>query len=184
MTPTPKRSKNPAVIAAVIAFGAAAVYLLATPKSSDAPSPAGSSSLPEPGFAFALPDLAGKTVSLSDYKGKVVLVDFWATWCDPCKEEVPGLVKLHDKMKDKGFTVLGVSMDEEGMKAVTKFMKKQPISYPVLLNGGERAPKGWLVPGLPTAYLVGRDGSVLKRWFGEKDLQEVETVATAALGQK
>ncbi len=181
MTNTPKRSKNPAVIAAVIAAGAVAVYLLAAPKSSDAPSTA---SLPEPGFSFTLPDLAGKTVSLSDFKGKVVLVDFWATWCDPCKEEIPGLVKLNDALKDKGFTVLGVSMDEEGMRAVQKFMKKQQITYPVVLNGGERAPKGWLVPGLPTAYLVGRDGSVLKRWFGEKDLQEVEAVAAAALATK
>jgi thiol-disulfide isomerase/thioredoxin len=96
-------------------------------------------------------------VSPSDFAGRVVLVDFWATWCDPCKEEIPDLVKLRDKLAPKGFELLGVSMDEEGAAAVKKFEAKQKISYPVLLNNGERPPVGWTVPGLPTP-LVRRKG--------------------------
>ncbi len=74
-------------------------------------------------------------------------------------------------------------MDEEGAKAVKAFMAKQAISYPVVLNGGERAPAGWVVPGLPTAYLIGRQGQVLKRWFGEKDMPDLEKDVAAALGK-
>ncbi|MBI3564362.1 MAG: TlpA family protein disulfide reductase [Elusimicrobia bacterium] len=175
---TPKK-KNPAMLVAALAAGAVAAYLLAAPKRSDAPS----ASAPEPAAELKVPGLDGKTADLAAYKGQVVLVDFWATWCDPCREEIPGLVSLYDRLKGKGFVLLGVSMDEEGAKAVNKFMKKQPISYPLALNGGERAPKGWLVPGLPTAYLIGRDGSVVKRWFGEKDLAEVEAVVAAELAK-
>ncbi len=183
MTDQPKnpRKNNLLVVAAVLVGGAVAAYLLAAP---GGVTPKGGASSAEPAPALSGPTLDGRTLALADFKGKVVLVDFWATWCDPCKEEIPGLGKLYDKLKDQGFVLLGDSMDEEGAAAVKKFMKKQAIPYPCILNGGERPPQGWLVPGLPTAYLIGRDGRVLKRWFGEKDLVEVETLATAALAQK
>jgi hypothetical protein len=77
--------------------------------------------------------------------------------------------------------MLGVSMDDEGAKAVKRFEEKQPIPYPVILNKGARTPKGWIVPGLPSAYLIGRDGSVLKRWFGEKDIPALRKTIEAAL---
>ena len=124
--------------------------------------------------------LDGKTVSLADYKGKVVLVDFWATWCGPCRAEIPELVKLQARLGPKGFVVLGVSMDEE-IAEVGPFAAKMKISYPVLLNGSERAPKGWVVPGLPTAYLIGRDGKVLLRKFGSKSIDQLAADVEAAL---
>ena len=133
--------------------------------------------------ALSGPTLAGKTLSLSGFAGKVVLVDFWATWCDPCREEIPDLVNLRERLKAEGFEILGVSMDEEGARAVKSFIAKQPISYPVILNDGERPPAGWTVPGLPTAYLVGRRGELLKRWFGEKDMRDLAKDVTSALAQ-
>jgi thiol-disulfide isomerase/thioredoxin len=132
--------------------------------------------------ALSGPALDGKTVSLADHAGKAVLVDFWATWCDPCREEIPELVKLQDELGPKGFTVLGASMDEDA-KEVAPFLKPFKVNYPVILLGGEMAPKGWVVPGLPTAYLVGPDGKIKRRWFGAKSAAEVRAAATAALAK-
>ena len=174
-------------LAALLSVSLVVIYLLASRRLPPPPSPSDSeANSPDPNEkapALSAPTLDGKTLALSDFAGKVVLVDFWATWCDPCREEIPDLVKLRDRLKDKGFEILGVSMDEEGAKAVNKFIAKQPISYPVILNAGERPPKGWVVPGLPTAYLIGRRGEVLKRWFGEKDMADLEKDVTAALAK-
>ena len=140
-----------------------------------------------PGSTEATPALFGKTLegstlSLADYKGKVILVDFWATWCDPCRAEIPELVKLQKNLGAKGFVVLGVSMDED-ISEVAPFAKKMRINYPIILNGGERAPKGWIVPGLPTAYLIGRDGKVLLREFGSKSVEKLAHDVQAALAK-
>lgn len=140
-----------------------------------------------PGAAEPVPPLSGttlegKSVSLSDYKGKVVLVDFWATWCGPCKAEIPELVKLQEELGPKGLIVLGVSMDDEP-EAVPAFAKKMGINYPVLVGGGETAPKGWIVPGLPTAYLIGRDGKAVLRLFGSKSVAKLKVEVEAALAR-
>lgn len=132
--------------------------------------------------ALSGPDLAGKTVALTDFSGKVVLVDFWATWCVPCKAEVPELMRLHKELGPKGFVVLGASMDED-KDAVASFIKAKKADYPQILLGGELAPAGWTVPGLPTAYLIGRDGTKLKRYFGSKDSGELEADIAAALAR-
>jgi thiol-disulfide isomerase/thioredoxin len=140
------------------------------------------SGAPETAPALTGKTLDGKTVSLSDYKNKVVLVDFWATWCGPCQAEIPELVKLQANLGAKGFVILGVSMDEE-ISEVPPFAKAMKINYPVILNGGERAPKGWVVPGLPTAYLIGRDGKVLQRKFGSKSVEKLSADVEAALAK-
>ena len=142
--------------------------------------PSAPAGAPEAAAPLSGKTLEGKTMSLADHKGKVVLVDFWATWCDPCKEEIPELVKLQNTLGSKGFVIIGVSMDDE-TEAVAPFAKAAGIAYPVILNGGENAPKGWVVPGLPTAYLIGRDGKVLKRQFGSKSLKTLAADVEAAL---
>ena len=144
--------------------------------------PSAPSGAPEAAAALTGRTLDGKTASLSDYKGKVVLVDFWATWCGPCQEEIPELVKLQESLGSKGFAVLGVSMDDE-LEAVAPFAKRMKINYAVILNGGDRAPQGWIVPGLPTAYLIGRDGAVLSREFGVKSLKKLTADVEAALAR-
>lgn len=132
--------------------------------------------------ALSLPALDGRTVSLGDFSGKVVLVDFWATWCPPCRAEIPDLVELDRTLAPRGFAILGVAMDEDGADAVRAFTARQPIPYTVVLNGPARAPAGWAVPGLPTAYLVSRDGRLLRRWLGGKAPDDLRAAVEAALG--
>ena len=128
------------------------------------------------------PSLDGTTKSLADYKGKVVLVDFWATWCDPCRAEIPDLIKLQESLPPENFVILGVSMDED-VADVAPFAKSRKINYPIILNGSERPPKGWLVPGLPSAFLVGRDGKILTRYFGSKSITQLTADVKAALAR-
>jgi thiol-disulfide isomerase/thioredoxin len=174
--------KWPVVVFVVLS--ALVVYWLGAAPSARTPETGAAPVAHEGAVALSEPALSGGTVALSSYAGKVVLVDFWATWCAPCVEELPDLVALRGKLAPKGFEILGVSMDDDADPTVRRFLRKHPIPYPILLNGGERPPDGWDVPGLPTAYLIGRDGTVLKRWFGEKDIPELERAVEAALAAK
>jgi len=118
--------------------------------------------------------LDGKEVKISDYKGKVVLVNFWASWCPPCKEEMPILEKVYQKYNDKNFLILAVNMDtSEG--AMKEFLEKNRYSFPMVRIKGEA---GLNIPGLPTSYLVDKDGSVKKIRLGiyrelEEDLSKL-----------
>jgi thiol-disulfide isomerase/thioredoxin len=120
-------------------------------------------------------DLEGKDTSLGDYNGKVVLVNFWATWCDPCREEIPWLIDMQQKYADKGFTVLGVAMDEEGKKVVAPYVsnehfdvnsQKLTMNYPIVIGNDEIAEKFGGLLGYPTSVLISRDGKQVKRITG------------------
>ena len=129
--------------------------------------------LPEP--ELTLKDLDGKNVSLSDYKGKVVLVNFWATWCEPCRVEIPWLIEMQKKYGDKGFVLLGIALDEEGKSVVAPFVAKErfevdgqklPMSYQILIGNDEAADKFGGLFGYPTSILISRDGKQIKRVTG------------------
>ena len=125
---------------------------------------------------FALKDADGKTVHLSDYKGKVVLLDFWATWCGPCRIEIPWFMEMERQNKDKGFEVLGVAMDDEGMEAVKPFVEKTKMNYTILLGNEDTAQAWGGIFGLPTSFLIDRNGKVQKRHVAivGKDVLEAE----------
>src|SRR5581483_6919273 len=115
---------------------------------------------------LTLPDIDGKTVKLSDYKGKVVLLDFWATWCPPCRKEIPGFIELYNAYKSRGFVVVGISMDDEPA-AVKPYVQQIKMNYPVLLGAGRddlTAAYGELP--LPTSFVIARDGRVCARHDG------------------
>ena len=124
---------------------------------------------------FALKDADGKVVRLSDYKGKVVLLDFWATWCSPCKVEIPWFMELQRKNKDKGFEVLGVAMDDEGWEAVKPYIAKMAVNYRILAGTDETAQKYGGVDALPTTFLIDRAGKIAAVHVGlasKKDFED------------
>lgn len=123
---------------------------------------------------FALKDSDGKTVRLSDYKGKVVLLDFWATWCGPCKIEIPWFMDFERKHKDQGFSVLGVSMDDEGWDAVKPFVNELGINYRVMVGNDSTAEKYGGIEALPTTFLIDRDGKIAAVHVGLTSKSEIE----------
>ncbi|MGC1783074.1 MAG: TlpA disulfide reductase family protein [Acidobacteriaceae bacterium] len=125
--------------------------------------------------AFALKTIDGKTVSLEDYKGKAVLVNFWATWCGPCKVEMPWLIDLQKKYAGQGFTVLGISEDDGSPKNVADFAAKMGIDYPILLANDKVSHDYGGIDYLPTSYYIGRDGKVVAEIGGLISKQEMES---------
>jgi peroxiredoxin len=108
---------------------------------------------------FALRDLSGKTWTLSELRGKVVLVNFWATWCPPCRKEMPDLETLYQRFESKGFVVLGIS-DEEAAK-VEPFIRERKVSFPVLLDPGRKANEMFVVEGIPKSFVYDREGKLV-----------------------
>ncbi len=109
---------------------------------------------------FALKDASGKLVHLADYQGKVVLLDFWATWCGPCKIEIPWFTEFQRKYKDRGFEVLGVSMDDDGWKSITPFVTEKKINYRIVLGDDKTGDKYGGLEALPTTFVIDRDGRI------------------------
>lgn len=108
----------------------------------------------------------GAVVKSEDFKGKVLVVNFWATWCPPCRKEIPSLIKLQNKNADKGFSVLGISMDEGGKRLVKKFVSKINLNYPVIIGDAKMARGFGGVIGIPVTFLVDREGNLVKRFDG------------------
>ncbi len=115
----------------------------------------------KPAPSFTLKSVDGKTVSLADYKGKAVLLNFWATWCGPCKLEMPWLIEMQKKYASQGFTVLGISEDDGSTKEVSDFMAKMGVDYPVLMYDDQLNKAYGGIDYLPTSYYIGRDGKIL-----------------------
>ena len=129
-----------------------------------------------------LKDLDGKDVTLADYKGKVIFVNFWATWCDPCRVEIPWLIAMQNKYGPKGFTVLGIAMDEEGKSTVAPFLDKErfdvdgqklPMNYPILLGTDDAADKFGGILGYPSSFVISRDGKIITKFQGLKSEDEL-----------
>jgi peroxiredoxin len=129
---------------------------------------------------FTLQDLSGKSVKLSDQKGKVVLVEFWATWCPPCRESIPALEKLHSQYASKGLVILAVSVDEGGWDSVKKFVAEHKITYPVL-QGTDEVTGKYTVRLIPSMFLVDKAGNIKKQYMGGGNDDELEQAIKALL---
>lgn len=123
---------------------------------------------------FALKDGSGKLVHLSDYRGKVVLLDFWATWCGPCNIEIPWFAEFQRKYKDRGFEVLGISMDDDGWKAITPFVAEKKINYRIVLGDDKTGDQYGGVEALPTTFVIDREGRIASVHVGLSGRKEFE----------
>lgn len=123
---------------------------------------------------FVLKDLAGRDVRLTDFHGQVVVLNFWATWCQPCRIEIPWFNELYDRYRSRGVVFLGISLDEGGAKDIEPFLKDMPIHYPVLLGTEEVAEKYGGIFGIPTTIIIGRNGQIVVRHLGLTDKDEIE----------
>jgi thiol-disulfide isomerase/thioredoxin len=136
----------------------------------------------KPAPEISLKDLQDQNLNLADFKGKVVLVNFWATWCDPCRVEIPWLIDMQARYGPKGFTVIGVAMDDEGKSVVAPFVAKErfevngqklPMSYPIVIGTDEASNKFGGILGYPTSFLISRDGKQVERFQGLKSYDEI-----------
>jgi len=139
---------------------------------------------PRPAPAFSLTDLGGNAVSSEALKGKVVLLDFWATWCVPCKKSMPELQALHAKFSDRGLAVIGISIDEDGPAKVKKFVASKQFTYPIAVDTAkDPAWDAFRVKAIPAAYLLDREGRIIAQWTGAApDAKELENRIGELLG--
>jgi thiol-disulfide isomerase/thioredoxin len=123
--------------------------------------------------ALSLSDIEGKPHKLADYRGKVVLVNFWATWCVPCRDEMPSIERLRAALEGRPFVVLAVNLAEPESR-IRKFLEVVPVRFPVLLDTDSRAARAWQARVLPATFIVGPDGVVRYQYFGELDWAKPE----------
>jgi thiol-disulfide isomerase/thioredoxin len=132
---------------------------------------------------WQLSDVDGKPVKLSDFKGKVVILDFWATWCPPCRVEIPGFVALQKKYSDRGFTVIGVSLDEQGPSVVKSFMRSFGMNYPVVMGNSKIVVDYGGFEAIPTTFVLDRQGNIVATFQGRTDQATFESVIGPLLEQ-
>lgn len=129
---------------------------------------------------FVLKDMNNAPVNMADYKGKVVLLNFWATWCGPCKTEIPAFVELYDRYKDKGLVIAGISIDD-GPDALRAFAKEWRMQYPILLMQSDIEDTYGPFYGIPTSFLIARDGSICTKHIGPASREQFEQEIKALL---
>jgi len=130
--------------------------------------------LPAPNFTLS--GLDGEVVNLTDYKGKVVFLNIWATWCPPCREEMPSMQKLYNELKGEDFEILAVSIDTLGAKAVAPFMNKFNLTFPALLDTKGSIQGIYGTTGIPESYIIDREGIVVEKVIGAKDWSSPEVI--------
>jgi DsbE subfamily thiol:disulfide oxidoreductase len=137
----------------------------------------------KPAPDWELEDLDGKTVRSSDFKGKVIILDFWATWCPPCRAEIPGFVELQKKYQGQGLRIVGVSVDQASSDTVKSFAQKSGINYPVVLADTNVVTAFGGIDGLPTTFIIDGNGHIVKRHLGFTETSEIESEIKPLLKQ-
>lgn len=167
------------LVAVVVLF-----FLVSAQIRSGAANPAETAPAPAtPAPAWTLQDVNGKPVHSADFAGKVVVLDFWATWCPPCRMEIPGFIELHKEYAGKGLVVVGVSLDQDGADGVKRFMDKQGMTYPVVMADQKIVEDFGGVEAIPTTFIIDRQGRIVRKHVGYTEGAEFEAEIKPLLNQ-
>jgi thiol-disulfide isomerase/thioredoxin len=177
--PDSRGKRNPAALVVAALIAAAMLFYGMHMARRAGPPPGITRSGPAPDFT--LETLDGKNIRLADLRGKAVLLNFWATWCGPCKIETPWLVELQNQYGSQGLQVIGVAMDDSGKDEIAKFAKDMGVNYPVLLGKEAVGDAYGGVPALPESFFIGRDGKIVDKIIGLKGKGEIEDSIKKAL---
>lgn len=172
-------NRNPVALVVVALVAAAMLYFGVHMSRRSGPTPLITKASPAPDFT--LESLDGKNLRLSDLRGKAVLLNFWATWCGPCKIETPWLVELQNQYGQQGLQVVGVEMGDDGKDDIAKFAKDMGVNYPVLIGKEAVGEAYGGVPALPETFFIGRDGKIVDKIIGLKGRSEIEDSIKRAL---
>lgn len=130
---------------------------------------------------FKLKAQDGSVVELAKLKGKVVVVNFWATWCGPCRREIPGFMEVYKQYKDKGLEIVGVSLDQEGWDVVKPYLQRMPINYPVVIGDGNLADAYGGIDAIPATFIIDRKGNIARKHVGYMNKTEFEQIVKQLL---
>lgn len=162
----PGRALRGAARALLAGLLAASLASCGKPESRTGGAPASRGEVGSSAPTFTLPDLAGNQVASSTFQGKVVILDFWATWCPPCKEEIPHLVRLQSKYRDQGLAIVGLSLDAGGARDVKPFAEEHDVNYTMLIGNDDVAKSYGNISSIPTTFIIDRSGKIVQRFIG------------------
>ncbi len=164
------------VLIVVVAIVGAAVYLVSSSSSRSPGEWVKTVAVGDVAPDFQLEDTKGNKVSLSDLRGKVVMVNLWATWCPPCIEEMPSMERLHEVMAGDDFVMLAINTEQNGRTVVPEFLQKTPYTFPILYDDKGVVQKLYGVYKFPESFIVGKDGKVVEKIIGPLDWSSLKTV--------
>ena len=163
-----------AIIIGIIVVVVAVVVFVVTSKKSDyVPTGPGVNSID-----FTLPDLDGKEHTLSDYRGKVVFLNFWATWCAPCKEEMPSMQVLYETFKNRGLEIIAVSIDKDGAEGVKEFVEAYGLTFTVLHDPRGKVKEKYKTTGVPETFIVDQNGVIAEKVWGTRQWEDAYSIRT------
>ena len=138
----------------------------------------------KPALSFALRHPDGKEVTLADFTGKVVILNFWATWCPPCVKEIPHFIALYEEYKAQGVEMVGISVDREGVDVVKSFVQGHQVNYPILMSDGKVLPAYGGILSIPTTFVIDKEGEIRKQYVGYRDKSVFEADIEALLAKE